>query len=242
MLPLPNSPEAAEALEAFQSDSLLKADCFGQVEQGYSIGEKGRYPCARRDLRSASWWARPVARLLARREARALRVWALTCTGGKRWQTSVCRLIAQNKDQLLRAWVEGKPMQVAQPNQPEYFAQAFRLLCQLHRAGIAHNDLAKEPNWLVLPDGSPGLIDFQLASVFRKRTRLFRMMAREDIRHLLKHKRTYCADSLTDREKQVLQTPSFLARFWRVTGKRVYWFITRKILRWADREGAGNRG
>jgi hypothetical protein len=31
------------------------------------------------------------------------------------------------------------------------------------------------------------------------------------------------------------------ARAWMATGKRVYLFVTRRILRWQDREGAGDR-
>ena len=38
----------------------------------------------------------------------------------------------------------------------------------LHRLGVAHNDLAKEPNWLVA-GGRPFLIDFQLAKVSPRR-------------------------------------------------------------------------
>ncbi len=249
MRPLPDGPEPMKAMDTFVSEMLLKADCFGCVERGHSIGEGGEYPCVRRDLRAAPWWARPVARSLARREAKAFQAWGIyksqrqdnpDCQ--RLWEDSIGGLLAFNRDQLVRTWVSGEPMQVARPNDPRYFAEAFRLLCQFHRAGIAHNDLAKEPNWLVLTDGRPGLLDFQLARVFRKRTRLFRMMAREDIRHLLKHKRTYCREALTQREIQILSSPSFPARFWRMTGKRVYWFVTRKLMGWSDREGAGNRG
>jgi len=65
--------------------------------------------------------------------------------------------------------------------------------------------------------------------------------AREDLRHLLKHKRTYCPDALTDRERRILASPSWIARAWRASGKRVYLFVTRRLLRWQDREGAGDR-
>ena len=54
-----------------------------------------------------------------------------------------------------------------------------------------HNDLAKEQNWLRGRDGRAYLIDFQLASRFRRRSKLFRIAAYEDLRHLLKHKRRY---------------------------------------------------
>ena len=74
----------------------------------------------------------------------------------------------------------------------------------MHRAGIVHNDTAKEPNWLVRPDGSPALVDFQLAMHFTGRGRLFRMLAREDLRHLLKHKRTYLPGELTARQRRII--------------------------------------
>ena len=43
------------------------------------------------------------------------------------------------------------------------------------------------------------LTDFQLAACFKTRSRLFRIAAYEDLRHLLKHKRSYAASALTPR-------------------------------------------
>jgi hypothetical protein len=106
---------------------------------------------------------------------------------------------------------------------------------------VAHNDLAKEPNWLVTPAGHPALVDFQLALVSRRRSRLFRALAHDDIRHLLKHKRSYCPGRLTRREQHILATPSLPARVWMQTGKKLYLLVTRRVFGWADREGAGDR-
>lgn len=132
-------------------------------------------------------------------------------------------------------------MQLARPGDPAYFRAARSLLARLHRRGIAHNDLAKEPNWLVTPEGAPALVDFQLAVVSQRRGRVFRLLAREDIRHLLKHKRSYCPERLTARERRILATPSGASRLWMATGKPAYTFVTRHIFGWADREGAGDR-
>ena len=132
-------------------------------------------------------------------------------------------------------------MQVARPRDPAYFVDALRVLRSLHRRGIAHNDLAKEPNWLVTADGHAGIIDFQLARTDPARGKLFRMQAREDLRHLLKHKRYYCSDSLTSAQRRILDRPSLPARLWRWVVKPVYLGITRGILRWEDREGASDR-
>ncbi len=206
---------------------ILKSDLFGRVvlDDGGAAVE--------RDTRAGRWWLMPLSRRLARREARALaRLAGLAGTP---------RLLSFDGGVLRRSWVAGEPMQVARPADPGYYREALALLRRLHRAGVAHNDLAKEPNWLVTPDGRPALVDFQLALVSRRRGRLFRLLAREDLRHLLKHKRSYCPARLTARQKRILATPALHTRLWRATGKRLYTFVTRRLLGWADREGAGDR-
>ena len=207
----------------------LKTDLFGTVTRIES-GEAWR---VERNTRTAPWWARPLARSLARREARALQ--ALAGVSG------VPALESHANGVLVRSWTEGEPMQRARPRDPGYFRDALRLLRRLHRRGVAHNDLAKEPNWLVTPQGHPALVDFQLALVSPGRGRLFRALARDDIRHLLKHKRSYCPEKLTQREQHILATPSVPARLWMSTGKKLYLGVTRGLLGWADREGAGDR-
>jgi len=132
-------------------------------------------------------------------------------------------------------------MQLARPVDPAYFKSAARLLRRMHRHGVAHNDLAKEPNWLVTPAGKPALLDFQMASFRPKRGYLFRILAREDLRHLLKHKRTYRPDLLTRRERDILENPALTSRIWMHTGKRLYLFVTRRILGWKDRTDANER-
>ena len=87
----------------------------------------------------------------------------------------------------------------------------------------------------MLIDGAPAILDFQLASFRPRRDKLFRVLAREDIRHLLKHKRTYRPDLLTHRERNILANPATLSKIWMQTGKRMYLFITRRILGWKDR-------
>ena len=132
-------------------------------------------------------------------------------------------------------------MQLAKPRDPGYFRAAARLLRRLHAGNVIHNDLAKETNWLVTPDGQPALVDFQLAMTLVRRGALARALAHDDIRHLLKHKRTYLPELLTARERRILATPSLASRIWMASGKQAYLFITRRILRWRDREGAGDR-
>jgi len=52
-------------------------------------------------------------------------------------------------------------MQVARPQAASYFRDARALVARLHRRGVAHNDLAKEPNWLVTPDGEPAIVELR---------------------------------------------------------------------------------
>ena len=80
-------------------------------------------------------------------------------------------------------------MQEAAPEDPAFFEAALDLVAAMHRRGVAHNDLHKEPNWLVTPDGGPAILDFQMASRMRGQGPWARMLVREDRRHALKHKR-----------------------------------------------------
>jgi predicted Ser/Thr protein kinase len=208
---------------------LLKKDVFGQV----SLIRSEAGPLIRRDARGAAIALRWLARHLLTREARALAV--LEELDG------IPTLVRADKATLERSYVDGAPMQEGRPANIEYFHAAARLVRRMHRLGVVHNDLAKEPNFLLTRDGRPAIIDFQLSWFTPRRGRLFRILAREDIRHLLKHKRTYCPGRLTHREQTILDNPSLISKLWMMTGKPVYLFITRKILGWQDREGAADR-
>ena len=221
-----------------QSDGVseikaLKADSFGRV--ALMRGAGGVF--VRRDLTASPWWLRVPAWFLARREARALQ--------RLQGQADTPQLLAWDGRFLDRSYMEGAAMYQRPPRgDVTYFHAAHRLLKQLHRRGVAHNDLAKEANWLVLDGidgklGSPAIIDFQLATLHHPRSKMMRLLAREDLRHLLKHKRMYCRDRLTPVELRVLKKQSWLRELWFATGKPVYRVITRKILKWEDNEGQG---
>jgi predicted Ser/Thr protein kinase len=212
----------------------LKRDLFGDVALLRVSSAGGELDCVQRDTTVAARGLRWLARRLAAREARALHV--------LRRVPGVPRLISWDGRKLVRSWLPGVPLQRAGGVDATYFRAALSLLRRLHAAGVVHNDLAKEPNWLVTPQGRPALVDFQLAMRPRYRGRLFRMLAHDDLRHLLKHKRSYCPGLLTRRERAILARRSPLAAAWAHTGKPLYRFVTRRLLGWADREGAGDRG
>jgi serine/threonine protein kinase len=89
---------------------------------------------------------------------------------------------------------------------PDFFPRLQVTLKAVHEKGIAHNDLAKPENVLVCSDGSPVLIDFQIA-LMPKRWKLgfgrlagplLRLCQRMDDYHLCKQYRRYAPDSVPD--------------------------------------------
>lgn len=186
-----------------------------------------------RDTRPAHPAVRWLARRLAAREAAALETLAGI--------PGVPTLRAFDGAVLERTFLDGTPMHASRPASPRYFARGLGLLRQLHRRGIAHNDLAKEANWICTPDGLPGVVDFQIALISRRRGPLFRALAREDLRHLLKHKRTYLPDRLTARQRKLLARPGALSAAWARLVKPPYRLVTRGLLGWPERTGPEER-
>jgi RIO-like serine/threonine protein kinase len=171
-----------------------------------------------------------LARRLAAREARMLA--HLEALAG------VPRLHGFDGTVLRRSYLPGAPLYAAAPTPtPRYFVRALRLLRALHRSGIVHNDLAKEANWLCTGGDDAGIVDFQVAFRSRRRGLWFRALAFEDLRHLLKHKRTYHAERLTQRQHALLAAPALPSRLWRWLWKPLYRGFTRGVLGWRDREG-----
>jgi AMP-binding enzyme len=218
----------------WETSVVLKRDVFSTVERGLFRGEGGDVPAVLRRLDQVPWWSRPLARHLFNRERRALA--SATPLG------IAPPLIYADDRRLVRGYIPGSALKIAQPyGDHAYFRSARAALHALHRAGISHNDLAKEQNWLRTPDGRAYLLDFQLASVFRRRGWLFRMAAYEDLRHFLKHKRRYIPDAVTPCERRILARKSLPTRIWMMTGKKIYLVITRGLLGFIDSEGGGAR-
>ena len=216
----------------FQTQLVLKRDLFSETRKGHLASAPDR-PMIRRDVSAAPFWSRPFGWLLARREIATMR--ALDGVPG------TPHLVSVDADGLLRTWTEGAPLHLARPADPAWYADAFRVLRALRRAGITHNDLAKPQNWLMTPDGRAAIIDFQLASSHRRRGRLYRVMAYEDFRHLLKQMRAFAPELMTPTAKRILARRSLPSRIWMASGKKVYNFITRGIFRWSDGEGTHDR-
>ena len=211
---------------------VLKRDVFSTIERGHFRTADGDVDAVARRLDEVPWWSVPLALFLFRRERRALAI------AGPLGMAPP--LLFAGRRVLVRGWLNGVPLHIAKPfGDTGYFRSAKAALRALHRAGITHNDLAKEQNWLY-DDGRAYVTDFQLASCFRRRGALFRLARYEDLRHLLKHKRRYAPAALTAAERRVLARKTWPTRIWMATGKKVYYAITRGI-NFTDREGRGMR-
>ncbi len=223
-----------ELTDRFRSGVVLKQDVFSTVERGTFVTPNGDVESVLRRIDLVPWWSYGIARHFLKREARGL---AIAGSIG-----IAPPLLYLGNLALVRGWIDGLPMHIAKPEGDlNYFRSARRALRAIHREGLTHNDLAKEQNWLRTPTGYASLTDFQLATHFARRGRLFRMAAYEDLRHMLKHKRRYAPDSLTATEKRILARKTWPTRIWMSTGKRVYYWITRGLLNFTDREGSGPR-
>ena len=227
--------EDADVLSARWTEGvLLKRDVFSTVERGRFRQSGGDVDAVLRRIDRVPWWSYAFARHLFARERRALeRVGGLNVGPELLWA---------GRRALVRSFIDGIALHLAKPfDNAAYFRSAKQALHKLHRAGICHNDLAKEQNWLVGRDGHAYLTDFQLAACFRTRGPLFRIAAYEDLRHMLKHKRSYAPSALTPKERKILARKSLAARLWLATGKNVYHAITRGLFNFTDREGGGRR-
>jgi AMP-binding enzyme C-terminal domain len=218
----------------WQTDVVLKRDIFSTVERGHFTNSTGEVEAVLRRIDQVPLWVWPLAYFLFTRERNSL---------ARAGELGIApALLFSGRRTLVRGWINGITLHIAKPQgDRNYFRSAKSALRKLHRAGICHNDLAKEQNWLRGADGRAYLTDFQLAMLFSGRTLLFRLCAYEDLRHLLKHKRRYAPEALTSSERRILARKSWPTRLWMATGKKVYYFVTRRLLNFTDREGGGPR-
>jgi hypothetical protein len=228
------SDDAAVLSARWIEGVLLKRDVFSTIERGRFRTAGAEVDAVLRRLDFVPWWSFIPARHLFARERKALALARGLNVGPE--------LLWAGRQALVRGFIDGVALHLAKPSgDVGYFRSAKQALRRLHRAGICHNDLAKEQNWLVGRDGCAYLTDFQLAACFKTRSRLFRIAAYEDLRHLLKHKRSYAPDALTSAERKILARKSLVASLWLMTGKKVYRAITRGLFNFTDREGGGRR-
>jgi RIO-like serine/threonine protein kinase len=224
--------------------AVLKRDALGRVELLEGDGQRAvrRVACGGRLPLSAL-----VARALLARERRALA--ALEGLDGvphpledPSWSraSSEAGAAPHPRGVLVRSFVEGAPLHRAESLPEDFFDHLAVLVGELHARRVCHNDLHKEQNVIVRPDGRPALIDFQLASVHATRGRAFASRVHDDLRHVDKHRRRYLQPG---RGPQGAPPPaarraprSTTAALWRRVVKPLYNAVTRGLLRTRDGE------
>ncbi|MEM9381701.1 MAG: phosphotransferase [Planctomycetota bacterium] len=233
----------------------LKRDAFGVVERVRCRAEDGSDVELVRRVVLGPPGVRSFARLLARRERRALE--ALRAAGSSAAlpappldpadaaeltaAPTVSGVRPRPGDVFLRPFAAGTPLHRADELPLDFFALLEAAARSLHAAGVCHNDLHKEQNVVVDPDGRPVLIDFQLASVHpRRRGRAYDSRCRDDLRHVQKLRRRYTKDGRGPAEIAVAEEERMprtgVALLWKRTVKPVYRFVTRRILGTRDGE------
>ncbi len=218
----------------FSSHRTLKSDAFGSIEQGVFLTENNDSVPAIKRTYNAHKFCKPIALYLAFKEKKALKILANAN------HPSLPKLLDEKEGYHIRSFIPGESMhRCPEKLNAEYFKRSKQLLLTMRQYGVANNDLAKEANWLVTEDGNPAITDFQLAISFKKNNKILRILAREDLRQLLKHKRKY--SSVTGKETQLLNNKTILSKIYKNTVKRVYLLITRKILGWEDRTSPEER-
>ena len=125
------------------------------------------------------------------------------------------------KSGLIREYIPGQNLHeylAGNTVKQEFFAELKETLAQIHAKGIAHNDLNKPENILVRTNGSPVVIDFQIALQSRTRVpvlshigqAVLRYLQRMDYYHILKHHGRHspmtlsAADRITSKRRGIL--------------------------------------
>ncbi|MHC5138528.1 MAG: hypothetical protein ACYSOF_01345 [Planctomycetota bacterium] len=119
---------------------------------------------------------------------------------------------------LIYNYIEGKTLDENPSIPDDFFDQLRALLETVHQRKICYMDLNKRGNIIVGKDGRPHLIDFQISMFLaaKWKNRLRKAFQKEDLYHLLKHKRKFRPDLLTEQELAHAKRPSLLIRIHRI--------------------------
>jgi RIO-like serine/threonine protein kinase len=142
----------------------------------------------------------------------------------------VPRLLARPAPNVfVREYVPGVPLPFAPAPPAGFFDRLRQIVLALHARGITHNDLHKEANVLVRPDGTPGLLDFQLSLSRPPGSELHRLLARFDLYHVAKNRRFRTGEELTGEEADLFRRTRELRRIHRTLVKRPMNLLTRRL-------------
>lgn len=205
----------------------LKIDMFGII----SLATYQNQTVIIRDLNIKNKWFKMVAKYLNFNEVRILR------KIDRLKSPNFSQLIESRPNYTIRSYIPGTPInQYPQKLNEDFYKKAIELVNTLHRNGIVHNDLEKAENWIVMDNGEPAFIDFQLAKHFSSNTFLFKILKKIEQRHIIKSKKKFCSSPLSESELKILNDRSLIHKFARHYIKPFYNFITRKFFNYSDRK------
>jgi hypothetical protein len=147
---------------------------------------------------------------------------------------------------FVHEYIEGSPLHKGLALADDFFPKLFTLIDTLNARGIAYVDTNKPENILLGDDGLPYLIDFQIsvdASAWWPRwlgRKVLAIFYDADIYHVLKQKRRFRPDLLTDAERKRLEHRTFLQQLHRAVGRPYFW-IRRPVMRWLERSGRAEK-
>lgn len=134
------------------------------------------------------------------------------------------------KTGFVHDFVRGQPLCKDRPIPDRFFSDLQSLLRELHHRRVAYVDTNKPQNILLGDDGLPHLIDFQISYDLHDLgnwpwTRwLLRRLQREDLYHILKHKKKLRPDQMTARELALTNQRSWLIRAHRAVTRPYFLF------------------
>lgn len=108
---------------------------------------------------------------------------------------------------LLLQYINGLPIRAGRPqDEAGYFQQLFDAVSRMHVLGVAHMDLKKKDNLLVVDGNRPCLIDFGTAVIYQPGFHplnhwRYKLAVRFDYNAWIKHKYHDCLDQITDSDK-----------------------------------------
>ena len=143
----------------FVVEKVLKSDVFGRIELGMLMDTSGSKVMAVKRSYSCNFFLHLPSKILGNNEKRALnKLQTYTKT------ESFPSVLDCGWNYHIRSYIPGQMLYNASDKiSSDYFLQAKSILREMRKLGVANNDLAKEANWLVKSDGTPAIVDFQLA-------------------------------------------------------------------------------
>jgi protein-S-isoprenylcysteine O-methyltransferase Ste14 len=168
-----------------------------------------------KDFSPRSWWVRnSIGRFLLARELRALqRLHGLTGVTADSFRIDDFALAAR--------FLPGRSLAQVRPDEvtSDYFLQLEALVRSMHATGLVHLDIRGPKNLLLMPDGTPGIIDFQSSLSTRwMPARLRRVLEDGDLSGIYKRWNAWQPDTLDEERRKTLYRSNRLRRLWPFRG------------------------